>query len=32
MKFTVADLLDQLSKEHPSEPDKLAKTLKLSPR
>ena len=32
MKFTVADLLDQLSTEHPSEPDKLAKILKLSNR
>ena len=30
MKFTVADLLDQLSTEHPSEPDQLAKILKLS--
>ena len=30
MKFTVADLLDQLSTEYPSEPDQLAKILKLS--
>ncbi|MCB4406709.1 RNB domain-containing ribonuclease [Synechococcus sp. MU1642] len=30
MKFTVADLLDQLSTEHPSEPDQLAKIFKLS--
>ena len=30
MKFTVADLLDQLSTEHTSEPDQLAKILKLS--
>ena len=30
MKFTVADLLDQLSTEHPSESDQLAKILKLS--
>ena len=30
MKFTVADLLDQLSTEHSSEPDQLAKILKLS--
>ena len=30
MKFTVADLLDQLSTEHPCEPDQLAKILKLS--
>ncbi len=30
MKFTVADLLDQLSTEHPSQPDQLAKILKLS--
>ena len=30
MKFTVADLLDQLTTEHPSELDQLAKILKLS--
>ena len=30
MKFTVADLLDQLTTERPSEPDQLAKILKLS--
>ncbi|WP_115023145.1 RNB domain-containing ribonuclease [Synechococcus sp. UW69] len=30
MKFTVADLLDQLSTEHPSEQDQLAKILKLN--
>ena len=30
MKFTVADLLDQLSTEHPSEQEQLAKILKLS--
>ncbi len=29
MKFTVADLLDQLSTEQPAEPDQLAKILKL---
>ncbi len=30
MKFTVADLLDQLSTDHSSEPDQLAKILRLS--